>query len=146
MKVEQTSAAPAPRLAPDDRVDAARVVLLVEDDAWLRFTFADYLRETGFTVIEAGTAAEAIDVLLTADIKVDLVFSDVSMPGSMDGFGLLQWAKANRSNLPVMITSGDERRRRTARDVYAHELFVDKPYDYDATVSRIRDLIDEAKS
>jgi DNA-binding response OmpR family regulator len=124
----------------------APVILLVEDDTWLRFAFADYLREISFTVIEAGTAAEAVDVLLRTDVTIDFVFSDVSMPGSMDGFGLLQWTKANRPNLPIMMTSGDERRRRVARDVYAHEHFVGKPYDYDAAASRIRELIEAARS
>jgi DNA-binding NtrC family response regulator len=144
MKAEHISGTPAP--PPDNRREAAPVVLLVEDEIWVRFAFADYLREIGFAVIEVGTAAEAVDILLPPDITIDLVFSDVSMPGPMDGFGLLQWTKANRPNLPIMITSGDERRRCTARDVYAHELFVGKPYDYDATASQIRELIEAARS
>jgi DNA-binding response OmpR family regulator len=139
---EQPASAPYP--APASPVAAGPTVLVVEDDVWLRFPFAEYLREVGFTAIEAGSAAEAIDVLLTTDIHVDLVFSDVAMPGAMDGFGLLQWAKANRPNLPVVITSGNDRRRRTAKDLYAHELFVDKPYDFDETIARIRGLIEEA--
>jgi DNA-binding response OmpR family regulator len=117
-------------------------VLVVEDDVLLRLPFADHLRELGFTVFEAGTADEAVDVLLPSENHIDCVFSDVAMPGRMDGFGLLQWATANRPGLPVLITSGDARRRRTAREVYAHTQFVDKPYDYDATVARIRALID----
>ena len=146
MKAEHVAGTPVPRRAQDNHPDSAPVVLIVEDEVMLRFPFADHLREIGFTVIEAGTAAEAVDVLLTSDIKIDLVFSDVSMPGSMDGFGLLQWTKANRPNLPILITSGNAWRRRAAREVYGHELFVDKPYDYDATTSRIRELIEAASS
>ncbi len=84
-------------------------------------------------------------MLLKRDLAVDLVFTDVAMPGAMDGFGLLQWVKANRRGLPIMITSGDARRRATAKNLYAHESFVDKPYDYDAVIARIRKLIDDAQ-
>jgi DNA-binding response OmpR family regulator len=136
--------APRDARSTQENHQSAPAVLVVEDDVWLRLPFADHLRELGFTVIEAGTAVEAVDVLLTTDIQIDLVFSDVAMPGRMDGFGLLQWAKAHRPNLPFLITSGDMRRRRTAREVYAHTQFVDKPYNYDATVARIRVMIDEA--
>jgi DNA-binding NtrC family response regulator len=141
---EQPASAAQPASA--GQVAAGATVLVVEDDVWLRFPFAEYLREVGLNAIEAGSAAEAIDVLMTTGIRVDLVFSDVAMPGAMDGFGLLQWAKANRPNLPVVITSGNDRRRRTAKDLYAHELFVDKPYDFDETIARIRGLIEEAEA
>jgi CheY-like chemotaxis protein len=135
-----SSSVPIPRQS----AASTTTVLIVEDDVLNRLLFADYLREHGFSVIEAGSAAEAVEVLLTDDLQVDLVFSDVSMPGSMDGFGLLQWVKANKRDLPIIITSGDARRRATARNLYAHEPFVDKPYDFDAVIARIRKLIEQA--
>src|SRR5438445_2597347 len=105
----QPSPSSATGQAPENYLSAP-TVLVVEDDVWLRLPFADHLRELGFTVFEAGSAAEAVDVLLTSGIHVDLLFSDVAMPGSMDGFGLLQWATANRPGLPILMTSGDARR------------------------------------
>jgi CheY-like chemotaxis protein len=62
-------------------------ILVVEDDIFVRLDIAEYLRDCGYRVIEAGTAAEAIDVL-ESNVPIDLVFSDIQMPGEMDGFGL----------------------------------------------------------
>jgi CheY-like chemotaxis protein len=54
-----------------------------------------YLRECGYFVIEAVNADEAVEVL-QSDHVIDLVLSDVQMPGAMDGFGLAQWVRKNR--------------------------------------------------
>jgi CheY-like chemotaxis protein len=117
--------------------------LLVEDNIVVRLAFAD--RENGFAVIKAGTALEAVDVLETEDVSVDLVFSDIAMPGQMDGFGLLQWIKSNRPGLPVLLTSAIAKRKGTAVRLFAHETVVDKPYDYDEAQASIRAMIDAAK-
>jgi len=80
-------------------------VLVVEDNPLIRFTTAEGLRECGWTVFEAETADEAI-AILQADSPVALVFSDIEMPGTMDGLGLAQWVRANRPSIRVMLTSG----------------------------------------
>ena len=68
-------------------------VLVVEDDVLVRTVVAAYLRECGFGVVESVSADEAVRVL-EAGIRVDIVFSDVNMPGKLDGFGLAQWIRA----------------------------------------------------
>jgi DNA-binding NtrC family response regulator len=136
------SASPAPPLCASR--SRAPIVLVVEDNVVLRLAFADHLREQDFCAIEAGNAAEAIEVLSTDDVHVDFVFSDVAMPGPIDGFGLLKWVKANKPNLPVLITSAISARRRIAQQEFAHA-FVDKPYDFDEVTQRIRDEIDSRK-
>jgi DNA-binding response OmpR family regulator len=123
----------------------AATLLIVEDNVVVRLTFADHLRENGFAVIEASSASEALDVLQTEDISVALVFSDIAMPGQMDGFGLLKWIRANRPGLPVLLTSAIAERKETLSKSFAHEPFVDKPYDYDEALARIRAMIDAAK-
>ena len=80
-------------------------ILVVEDEVLLRFVIADYLRDCGYQVIEANDASEAV-ALLTLE-PPDLVFSDVRMPGEMDGLGLARWVRTNRPGLPVILTSGD---------------------------------------
>ena len=80
-------------------------VLVVEDEILVRTVIAAYLRECGFDVIEAGNADEAIRVM-GAGIRIDIVFSDVNMPGSMDGFGLAQWLRQERPDLKIILTSG----------------------------------------
>src|SRR5262249_10542544 len=62
-------------------------ILVVEDDILVRTVVSAYLRECGYDVAEAGNADEAIHVM-KSDMKVDILFSDVSLPGSsLDGFG-----------------------------------------------------------
>ena len=108
-------------------------VLVVEDDVLVRSLVAAYLRESCFDVIEANSADEAIRVL-QADVPVDIVFSDIQMPGSMDGFGLAQWVHRERPWLKVILTSGAARTAKQA-GVLA------KPYDHAELERHIRSLL-----
>jgi CheY-like chemotaxis protein len=80
-------------------------ILIVEDELLIRMVVSDAFREEGFSVIEASSGDEAVDVL-TAGKAVDLIFSDVRMPGSVDGLGLLAFVKDQFPGLPVILTSG----------------------------------------
>ena len=72
------------------------VVLVVEDEPLLRIDAVDIIEDAGFEVVEAGNAREALDILNSrSDIRI--VFTDVSMPGSLDG---LRLALANRARDP----------------------------------------------
>jgi CheY-like chemotaxis protein len=82
-----------------------KVVLVVDDEILIRMVVSEYLREEGYHVIEAGSADEALDYLRTAN-PVDLVFSDVKMPGSMEGVELAQRLKGLYPDLPVILASG----------------------------------------
>jgi two-component system, response regulator PdtaR len=73
-------------IAERDLPAQSPTVLVVEDEVLVRMVIADYLRDCGFRVLEASTADEAMRVLGTNE-RVDIVFSDVQMPGSLDGFG-----------------------------------------------------------
>jgi CheY-like chemotaxis protein len=116
------------------------VVLVVEDDVLIRTVVAAYLRECGFDVVEAGSADEAIRVL-EADINVDIVFSDVNMPGSMDGFGLAQWLRRERPGLKIILTSGVARTAKEAGDLCEHGPMLAKPYDHAELERHIRTLL-----
>src|SRR4051812_45793079 len=87
------------------RAAPAPVILVVEDELLIRMALAEFLEDSGFHVVEAGSAAEAI-AIVESNPRIALVFSDVVMPGGMDGFGLAGWLDANRPGLPVMMTSG----------------------------------------
>jgi DNA-binding NtrC family response regulator len=84
---------------------ADRVILLVEDERSLLAALASFLRRKGITVIEAESGDEALQFLMENG-RVDLVLSDIEMPGSINGVGLAQWIKDNRPALPVVLTSG----------------------------------------
>jgi CheY-like chemotaxis protein len=108
---------------------AAVRILVVEDEAFIRFAIAEALREIGVLVVEAASADEAWQYL-TAGGSVDLVFTDNRMPGSMMGAHLA--ARINRQyGIAVVMTSA-----------FLHELgwpgpFIPKPYDLFETATAL---------
>ena len=116
------------------------VILVVEDDVLVRSMAAAFLRECGFDVIEANGADEAIRVL-QAEIRVDIVFSDIQMPGSMDGFGLARWMRRERPWLKVILTSGAARTAKEAGDLCETGPILAKPYDHAELERHIRALL-----
>ncbi|HTR88124.1 MAG TPA: response regulator [Reyranella sp.] len=122
-------------LEEEDRAEARAVVLVVEDEILVRLTIAAYLRDCGYEVLEAGHAGEAIRVL-EAGLLVDAVFSDVNMPGGMDGFGLAAWISAHRPYVKIMLTSGHPR---NLADEGPSVLA--KPYRYEEVARRLDELL-----
>jgi signal transduction histidine kinase len=101
---EKPAAAPsAPVEADGDRIDAA--ILVVEDNADVRRIVCRLLRDFGCTVIEAGSGQAALDIL-HSDSKIDLVFSDVVMPGGMSGSELVHAARRLRPGIRTLLTTG----------------------------------------
>ena len=80
-------------------------ILIVDADILVRNPIASYLRECGYRVVEAASANEAVDYVLGQD-PIDLVFSDVRMPGSMDGLELAVWLIEVRPGVKILLTSG----------------------------------------
>jgi len=80
-------------------------VLIVEDEVLIREAVTDHLRECGFLVLEACDAEEAIEIL-EAGVDIDVVFSDIRMPG-MGGVALAKWVSENRPGTPVFLASGN---------------------------------------
>ena len=81
------------------------VLLIVEDHFDTRWATAAYLREAGYRVIEAGDAKEAMSVL-SVGTHVDIVFSDIYMPGDFNGSLLAEWISKHHPSVPVLLTSG----------------------------------------
>ncbi|WP_176535996.1 ATP-binding protein [Thioclava sp. ES.031] len=99
---------PAP--APADhraalRMGDGQLVLVVEDDPFVREAVLDRLEALGYAVIEAGNASEALEQIEAGE-PVELLFSDVVLPGSSSGFDLVDQARARDPALPVLLTSG----------------------------------------
>jgi DNA-binding NtrC family response regulator len=105
----------------------------------IRFALSDCLVDRGFKVFEVGSATEAIDVL-EAEPDIDLVFSDIRMPGPLNGIDLAKWVHAHRPGLAVVLTSGDARRAKPLSDDEPDEPFIAKPYDPQSVADRICDL------
>jgi len=124
-----------------DPTERVPTILVVDDEVLIRMVLSDYLQDCGFKVLEAGTVAEAITIIAAGEPILDLVFSDINMPGERDGIALAQWVKANRAHLRVLLTSGDEKKAELAGEICAKEEFLPKPYDHKAAVARVRTLI-----
>lgn len=123
---------------PEDRTPT---VLLVEDEVLIRMAASAYLQECGFKVLEASSAAEAIAMIQGSETPIDVVFSDIRMPGEMDGFGLAKWIREHRAGLSVLLTSGDAKTAELAKGLCEKLEIVSKPYDYRLAAARIRQLI-----
>jgi CheY-like chemotaxis protein len=104
------------------------------------------LQGCGYKVLEASTADEAVLIIEHGDVIIDLVFSDVRMPGSMNGFGLAQWLRANRPGLPIILNSSDEKKTSAAQELCENEAFMAKPYDLKMVVGKIRATINVART
>jgi two-component system, response regulator PdtaR len=90
--------------SPRDDQKTSLTVLVVEDEVLVRMVIADQLRGAGYKVIEAANAHEAAHVLRST--PVELVISDIRMPGSMDGVGLARLIRAEYPSTKIVLTSG----------------------------------------
>jgi len=120
-------------------------ILVVEDEVLIRLVIADYLRDCGYKVHEAVSGEEAIAILQAPEVSIDVVFSDVEMPGSMDGFALARWVRANKPGLEVILTSGIERSADIAATLCEAGPLMKKPYSSQDVVDRLRQLAAKAR-
>ena len=84
------------------------IVLVVEDELFVRLDTADIIKKAGFDVVEACNADEAIDILETRD-DISVVVTDVAMPGSMDGVRLAATIRDRWPPIELILTSGKVR-------------------------------------
>jgi CheY-like chemotaxis protein len=105
----------------------------VEDEVLVRLCVTDELRANGFTVLEAANGDEALQILNSA-VPVDLVFTDIRMPGVIDGVALAQWLRKERPALKVMIASAH-------LAASGADAFVVKPHSILSVVQKIRELL-----
>jgi two-component system, response regulator PdtaR len=111
------------KVAESDR--AIDLVLVVEDEALIRMSSADVIRDLGFEVIEAVDAEHAVS-LLESIPGITVVFTDVQMPGSMDGLLLAAVVRDRWPPIALLITSG--KIRLASSDMPTGARFIFKPY------------------
>lgn len=114
------------------------VVLIVEDEVLVRMGTRDTVETAGFEVVEAGNADEAIAILAARD-DIHLVFTDVHMPGSMDGLKLAHFVKDRWPPVKIIATSGHA--RITEGDLPEGGRFLHKPYTVAEITTTLRELI-----
>jgi two-component system, response regulator PdtaR len=113
-------------------------ILMVEDEALVRMVMAEEFRAGGFRVIECATADEALE-LLRARMHIDLLFTDVRLPGELDGIELAQEARRLNPSLPVIVASAHLAAAKAAQ----FDAFLAKPFPFEAALALIKRLIDE---
>ena len=134
---EQSEAVAAPRGGGDE------IVLVCEDDHDVRAYTVELLGELGYRVLEAPDAAATLEIVRDEAQRIDLLFTDVVLPGGMSGAELAKEARALRPGLKVLYTTG------YARDAIVHGGRLDpgieliaKPFAFAELAARIRDVID----
>jgi DNA-binding NtrC family response regulator len=126
---------------PQQKPDSSQeTILVVEDDILIRMPVAQYLRECGYKVIEAVNADEAMLVLSHRETAIDIVFSDIEMPGAVDGFGLARWIREHRPGMDVVLAGTVPRTVNAARQL-CEEGTLPKPYEAEAVHTHIRRLL-----
>jgi two-component system, response regulator PdtaR len=113
------------------------VVLVVEDDPIVRLLAVDIINDAGFDAIEAGDADEAV-LILESRTDIRIVFTDVEMPGSMDGIKLAQAIRGRWPPIELILTSGHCRIR--PEDIPAGGRFFGKPYHPDDLTQALHQL------
>jgi len=98
-------------------------VLIVEDEPQLRYNIVDFLDQAGYSTLEAANADEALVHL--KNNKIDTLYTDIDMPGSMDGLGLVATVRSRWPGTRIIVTSGLV--MLSHRDVEAGVIFVTKP-------------------
>ena len=129
---------PFPKSSPSR--SAPCTILVVEDEVLIRMMVADELRRRGFKVIEARNAQEAITVL-EGQVPVDLVFTDVRLPGCIDGLTMARLIREMRPDLKVVIASG----HLPAAESGAADAFFAKPYNLMQVGTQIEELLGGAR-
>lgn len=110
-------------------IEPAKTVLVVDDDRDVRELALAVLEGAGYRVLEAASGDEAHRLLLAhPDLQVDVLFTDVVMPGRLDGVDLAHAARALRPRLQVLFATGFANLIRNNRDIDVHGPVLRKPY------------------
>jgi CheY-like chemotaxis protein len=115
-------------------------LLVAEDDLVIRLMIAEFLRDAGFDVLEAGSADEAM-AHFEAGGGIDLLFSDVRMPGSMDGCELAARVRGKWPSTHIVLTSGYSSALMETR-AKTHERVLAKPYRPLSVLAEILSAVD----
>jgi two-component system, response regulator PdtaR len=118
-------------------------VLVVEDEELLRLSVDGFLEEAGFEVIDAADADAALEILARRpDVRV--LFTDIQMPGAIDGMELARRVHEHWPQVLLLITSGNS--RPSTAEIADHGHFLPKPYRPDEVIREIHDLTEEASA
>lgn len=129
---------------PLPRAEAGETVLVVDDEPTVRMLIGDTLNELGYTGIEAADAASGLKVL-QSDAKIDLLITDVGLPGGMNGKEMAEKARQQRPDLKVLFITGYAQNAAISNGRLEPGMHVlSKPFPMEKLASRIRQIIEES--
>ncbi|MBD3586253.1 response regulator [Salinimonas sp. HHU 13199] len=117
-------------------------ILLVEDDELVRESTTSTLQKEGYRVIQAETAEDALKVL-DAKADIDLVLTDVVMPGALSGFELAEWVQTTHPALRILVTSGFVGNKRSNSERW---FFLQKPFSTQSLLAHVNQALNTADS
>ncbi|GAN51989.1 response regulator receiver protein [Methylobacterium sp. ME121] len=126
--------------SPTDRRPYA---LVVDDDVLVRMTALDILEDAGFRTFEAENAEEALAVLHGHHVSIVVLFTDVNMPGAMDGFGLARETAQHWPHVSILVASGRHKPGPGEMPEGAH--FVGKPFNAEVVRDRLKQMLPDGQ-
>jgi len=128
----------APELKSSEQ---SETVLVVDDETTVRMLVAEILEELGYTTIEAGDSAEGLNIL-QSDVRIDLLVTDVGLPGGLNGRQMADAARSVRPNLKVLFITGYAENAIVGNGQLAPGMSVlTKPFSIEAMTQRVRSMI-----
>lgn len=117
-------------------------ILVVEDDEEVRRSSVEALREMGYQVLEAGDAMDGVRIIVDRG-GIDLLFTDVGLPGGVNGRALADAARSAHPGLRVLFTTGYTRNAILPNGVLDHGVyFIAKPFNLSALAAKVREVLD----
>ena len=117
------------------------MVLVLDGEVLVRMPIAQYLRECGYRALEAANVDEAMIILQRPDIQIDVVLSDIELPGSMNGFAFTRWVHSVRPGLEVVLAASPERATHAAAELCDKGPTLKRPYEPQIVLDRIKQLL-----
>jgi response regulator RpfG family c-di-GMP phosphodiesterase len=118
-----------------------KTVLVLDGDVLVRMPVVQFLRDCGHRVVEAASTDEAMAIFQKTNFPVDVVLSEIDIPGSMNGFGFAQWARSVRPELKILLAGTPERTVRNAAELCEIGPTLKRPYDHKLVRDRMKRLL-----
>src|SRR5579884_1005899 len=134
-------------MLPNEPMSDGKTILVVEDDPDVRELAVALLEAFGYRILEASTADEAYRMLAGhPDLHIDLLYTDVVMPGELDGIDLAERAKALRPDMKILYATGFANLVRDRRDAALEGRVLSKPYRAGQLRQEVQTLLEEGES
>jgi len=127
---------------PNGKMAHAKTVLVLDADVLVRMSIVQLLRDCGYRVLEAASTDEAIAILQKPGIPVDVLLSEIDIPGSINGVGFAQWVGSVRPELKILFAVSPERTVQNAAELCGTGPKPKRSYEHKLLLNRIKRLLD----